>query len=141
MSPIDTGIIVAYLAMMVGIGLYANRQQDNIEDYFVASGRVGTISIACLWLAGWVGGAAIVAGSSNAYAYGISAGWYHASQALGCFLFGLFLAARVNRIGHRNGEDLQVRSIAGSTARASFNRGSSSRVPIPLRHVSDSSSR
>ena len=55
MSALDTGIIIAYLVMMVAIGFYANRKQGSVEDYFVGNGRVGTISIACLWLAGWVG--------------------------------------------------------------------------------------
>lgn len=102
MSALDTGIIVAYLAMMVVIGLYANRKQGSVEDYFVASGKIGTISIACLWLAGWVGGASVVAGASNAYKFGISAGWYIGSMAIGCLLFGLLFAARVKRAGQEN---------------------------------------
>jgi SSS family solute:Na+ symporter len=102
MSALDTGIIVAYLTMMVVIGLYANRKQGSVEDYFVASGKIGTISIACLWLAGWVGGAAVVAGASNAYKFGISAAWYIGSTSIGCLLFGLFFAARVKRAGQEN---------------------------------------
>lgn len=102
MSAIDNGIIFAYLVLMVVLGLYANRKQDSVEDYFVASGKIGTFSIACLWLAGWVGGAAVVAGASNAYRFGVSAGWYIGSMAMGCLLFGLFFAARVNRIGRQN---------------------------------------
>lgn len=102
MSTVDNGIILFYLAMMVVLGLYASRKQDNVEDYFVASGRIGTVSIACLWLAGWVGGAAVVAGAANAYKFGISAGWYIGSMTIGCLLFGLFFAARVKRAGQRN---------------------------------------
>jgi SSS family solute:Na+ symporter len=99
MSNIDTGIIFAYLAMMIVLGLYASRQHDSIEGYFVASGRIGTISIACLWIAGWIGGAAIIGGAAKAYEIGISAGWYIVSMAIGCMLFGLFFAARVKRLG------------------------------------------
>lgn len=102
MGTIDTGIVLAYLAMMVAIGLYASRKQGNIEDYFVASGKIGTLSIACLWLASWIGGASVVAGASNAYRSGISAGWYIGSMVIGCLVFGLFFAARVNRIGRQN---------------------------------------
>jgi Na+/proline symporter len=83
MSNIDTGIIFAYLAMMIVLGLYASRQQKSIEGYFVASGRIGTISIACLWIAGWIGGAAIIGGAAKAYEIGISAGWYIISMAIG----------------------------------------------------------
>lgn len=60
MSTLDTTIIFAYFAMLVVIGIYASRRQDSVEDYFVAGGRLGTFSIARLWLASWVDGAARV---------------------------------------------------------------------------------
>lgn len=97
MSPIDTAIIFVYLAMMVALGLYANRQQDNVEDHFVASGKIGTLSIACLWLAGWVCGAAVIAGASNAYRFGISAGWYIGSMAMGCLLVSFLVFTVMHR--------------------------------------------
>ena len=99
LSNIDTAIVFAYLALMIGIGLYASRKQDSVEDFFVAGGRVGTVSIACLWLASWVGGAAIVGGAAKSYEFGISGGWYILCMAVGCLLFGLFFASRVKRWG------------------------------------------
>lgn len=99
LSDIDTGIIFAYLALMIVIGVYASRNQDNVEDFFVAGGNLGTFSIACLWLASWVGGAAIVGGAAKTYEVGVSGGWYIICMAIGCLLFGLFFAARVKRWG------------------------------------------
>lgn len=99
LSTLDSGIIFGYLALMVGIGLYASRKQDSINDYFVAGGKLGTFSIACLWMASWVGGAAIVGGTAKSYEFGISGGWYTLCMAVGCLLFGLFFAARVKRLG------------------------------------------
>jgi len=99
MSDIDTGIILVYFAAMVLIGVYASRQQDDIADYFTAGGRMGAISIACLWLASWTGAASIIGGAANAYDYGISSGWYIGSMAVGCLLFGLLLAGRVKKMG------------------------------------------
>jgi len=99
LSTLDTGIIFAYLALMLAIGLYASRGQNTVKDYFVAGGKLGTFSIAFLWLASWVGGAAIVGGSAKAYEFGISGGWYITCMAIGCLLFGLFFAARVKRWG------------------------------------------
>ena len=63
---IDTGIIFAYLALMIAIGIFASRRQDSVEDYFVAGGKLGSFSIACLWLASWVGAATIVGGTTKA---------------------------------------------------------------------------
>ena len=57
MSALDTSIIFIYLGLMIVIGLYANCRQKNVEDYYVAGRRLGPFSIACLWLASWVGGA------------------------------------------------------------------------------------
>jgi SSS family solute:Na+ symporter len=102
LDALDTGIVFAYLALMIAIGLYASRQQDSIEDFFVAGGKLGSFSIACLWLASWVGGATIVGGTSKTYEFGISGGWYITCMAVGCLLFGLFFAARVKRLGNHH---------------------------------------
>ena len=90
MAALDTGIIFVYMALMVAIGVYANYRQKNVEDYYVAGRRLGPFSIACLWLASWVGGASIVGSSARAHEIGISAVWYVLSLAIGCLLFGLF---------------------------------------------------
>lgn len=102
MSQFDTGIVLFYLALMIAIGVCASRRQDNVEDYFVASGKLGTFSIACLWMASWVGGAAIVGSASKAYDLGISATWYTTAMAIGCLLFGLFFAKRVKQLGNQH---------------------------------------
>ncbi len=102
LSTLDTGIIFGYLALMIAIGLYASRKQNSVKDFFVAGGKLGTFSIACLWLASWIGGASIVGGAAKAYEFGISAGWYITCIAIGCLLFGLFFAARVKRWGNEH---------------------------------------
>ena len=99
MGAIDSGILFAYLGALIALGLYANYQQRNVEDYYVAGRRMGTFTIGCLWLASWVGGASIVGSSARAYELGVTAVWYVLALALGCLLFGLVLAARVKRIG------------------------------------------
>ena len=87
---------------MIVIGIIASRRQNNVEDYFIAGGRLGTFSIACLWLASYIGGASVVGGAARAYELGISAGWDITAIAIGCLLFGLFFAARVNQLGKQN---------------------------------------
>jgi len=99
MATVDTGIIFVYMALMVAIGIYAHYRQKNIEDYYVAGRRLGPFSIACLWLASWVGGASIIGSSARAHEIGVSAIWYVLSLAIGCLLFGLFAAARIQKLG------------------------------------------
>ena len=99
LGSLDTGIIFAYFLLLLAIGIYAGRQQESVEDYFIGGGKTGTFSIACLWVASWVGGAAIVGGTATAFEFGISAGWYTMSMAIGCLLFGVFFAKQVKRAG------------------------------------------
>ena len=48
MGTIDTAILFAYLGLLVGLGFYAQRRKQNVEDYFVAGRRRGPMTIACL---------------------------------------------------------------------------------------------
>lgn len=102
MGVLDTGILFVYLALMVGLGFYAKHRQQNVEDYFVAGRRMGPVTIACLWLAAWIGGAAVVGTSSRVYEFGVTGVWYVLAQAVGCLLFGLFMAGRVKQLGDRH---------------------------------------
>lgn len=99
MSTIDITIIASYFLLMLALGWYASRQQQSVEDYYVAGGRLGRLSIACVWFASWIGGAAVVGVADKAYQLGISGVWYVAAMAIGCLLFGLLFAARVKRLG------------------------------------------
>ena len=99
MGAIDNGIIFAYFGLLIAIGIYASRQQSSVEDYFLAGGRLGTVSIACLWIAGWIGSASIIGGAAYAYENGISASWYVLTMSIGMLIFGLFFAARVKGMG------------------------------------------
>ncbi|MGH8135021.1 MAG: sodium:solute symporter family protein [Steroidobacteraceae bacterium] len=103
MGIIDTTILFAYLALMLGLGFYAQYRQKGIEDYFVAGRRMGPVSIACLWMAAWVGGAAVVGSTSRSFEMGVTGVWYVTAQAIGCLLFGLFVAARAKQLGDRHG--------------------------------------
>ena len=99
MATIDRLLIFAYLALMILIGLYASYRQQDVDDYYVAGRRQGTFSIACLWLAGWIGGASIIGSSGKAYEAGITGVWYVAALAFGCMLYGLIFAGRVKQLG------------------------------------------
>ena len=99
MGILDTTILFGYLALLIGLGLYANYKQSSVDDYFVAGRRLGPFTIGCLWLASWVGGASIVGSSARAFDLGVTGVWYILALALGCLLFGLTLAEKVKRVG------------------------------------------
>ena len=99
MGILDTAILFGYLVVLIGLGFYANYKQRSVDDYFVAGRRMGPFTIACLWLASWVGGASIVGSSARAFDMGVTGVWYILAIALGCLLFGLTLAEKVKRVG------------------------------------------
>ena len=102
MGALDTSILFVYLALMVGLGFYAQRRKQNVEDYFVAGRRRGAATIACLWIAAWIGGASVVGTSARVYELGVTGVWYILAIAIGCLLFGLLLARRVKELGDRH---------------------------------------
>jgi solute:Na+ symporter, SSS family len=102
MGALDTGILFVYLALMVGLGFYAQRRKQNVEDYFVAGRSRGPATIACLWIAAWIGGASVVGTSARIYEFGVTGVWYILAIAIGCLLFGLFFARRVKEVGDRH---------------------------------------
>lgn len=102
MSIIDSTIIITYLVLMILIGIYANKKQKDMEDYYVAGRKVGVFSITCLWLSSWIGGASVIGSSSKAYDIGISSIWYSGSVAIGCILFSYTFSGIIKKIGDKN---------------------------------------
>jgi len=96
------GIIIGYMLGMLALGLYANRKQKNMDDYYVAGRRLGAFSIMCLWLASWVGGASVVGSANTAYEMGITAIWYVGTVAFGCILFALLFSHLIKKIGDKS---------------------------------------
>jgi SSS family solute:Na+ symporter len=99
---LDAGVLTVYLLLLVGIGFYAKHRQAHVDDWFVAGRRMGPVTVACLWVGAWIGGAAVVGTSTRAYEHGVTAGWYILAQSIGCLLFGLFAAARIKALGDRH---------------------------------------
>lgn len=99
MATIDYVIVGAYLLMMLALGVYAQIQQKHPDDYFVGGRRLGTFSIAVLWMAGWVGGATVIGSAGRAHDLGITAIWYGLALAIGCFVFAVVLAKKVKILG------------------------------------------
>lgn len=101
MNTLDSIFIFAYLLAMAAIGIVAYRKNKTSEDFFVAGKSLGTFSIAVLWFGGEIGGASIIAVSTDAYNYGVSGMWYILIIAFACTVFALLLTGRIKQIGNR----------------------------------------
>ena len=72
MQIIDYVIIVAYLAMNVGIGLYFNKKsKQDTSSYLVADRQIGLSVLVATFLASDIGGGALTGSTGNAFANGI----------------------------------------------------------------------
>lgn len=90
-------IIIIYMLLMIGIGLYSKTKIKNSEDYHLAGRRLGPIMLAGTLAATEIGGGSSVGVAAKAYgAWGISAGWYVIATGLGIF-FVSFIAPYMRR--------------------------------------------
>lgn len=101
MTTIDLGLIGIYLAAMLAIGFYANRKDKGTENYYVGGRKQNSVTIMCLWVSCWIGGASVIGTSTKGYDMGITAVWYVGMTAVGCLLFSLLLSKKIKRIGDK----------------------------------------
>ena len=98
---IDAVIIIVYFAVMAILGVVGYKKNKTSEDYFLAGKRLGTFSLAAMWMSSWIGGSSIVGTSTNAYELGITGGWYVLILSVGCLIFGLTFSKLANRLGNK----------------------------------------
>lgn len=67
-----TGLVV-YLAVMLGVGLYAGRRVHNSTDFIVAGQRLPLLLCTATLAATWFGGGICIGAASAAYKGGILA--------------------------------------------------------------------
>ncbi len=68
---LDALIIFAYLAMLAGIGIYFSRRQKNLEEYFLASRRMGWLPVGMSLMAALNSGIDYIAQPSWVIIYGL----------------------------------------------------------------------
>lgn len=98
---IDAIIIIVYFAVMAILGVVGYKKNKTSEDYFLAGKKLGTFSLAAMWMSSWIGGSSIVGTSTNAYELGITGGWYVLILSVGCLIFGLTFSKLANRLGNK----------------------------------------
>ena len=73
MNAVDISFIVIYLAGMLVIGLYSNKKHKGVENYYVAGRKSNPLTIMCLWVSCWIGGASVIGTSTKEYELGVTA--------------------------------------------------------------------
>lgn len=89
--------ILAYIALMIGVALYAKTRIGSADDYHLAGRRLGTFMLAGTLAATEIGGGSTIGVTAKAYGdWGLSAAWYVIATGIGIFLVA-FIAPYMRR--------------------------------------------
>ena len=92
--------LIVYLAVMLGVGLYAGRRVHNSTDFIVAGQRLPLLLCTATLAATWFGGGICIGAASAAYKGGILAVIADPFGAALClFIAGLFYVRLMRRMG------------------------------------------
>lgn len=97
MEAVLWAIVLVYLLVVLGIGVWSRRFIKTPEDYFLAGRRLGVIPAAATLAATHYGGGFILGGASWGVKYGLGGFWYGFACGLGLLLLG-FTFAKLARI-------------------------------------------
>ncbi|MFT4297875.1 MAG: sodium:solute symporter family protein [Candidatus Woesearchaeota archaeon] len=86
---IDKAIIIAYLTIMLAIGIYFAKKNKNEEGFFLASRNLGSFPIAASIFSTLGCAGSLFMTTALSYTYGISVIWFFISAFIGFMVFAL----------------------------------------------------
>jgi len=98
--------LVAYIGLMVGIGLYAQRRVKHADDFATARNSYGPVFLAFAFAASTASGATFLGSPALSYEWGLASTWGHVLYPIGLY-FGVLISMRLvatagNRFGNRS---------------------------------------
>jgi solute:Na+ symporter, SSS family len=97
------GLLIAYAALLVGVGAWIGRRVRSAGDFFVAGRRLPAYLVFATVLAANIGAGSTVGAASLGYRDGLSAWWWNGSAALGTLLLAVWIGPRTWRMARRHG--------------------------------------
>jgi solute:Na+ symporter, SSS family len=92
-------VIVVFLALMIGVGLFTRRSAKSVEGFFVANRSQSTFLITGSLVASIIGGSATVGLAGLGFSRGLTGIWWLLVGCIGLVILGLFLASRLRGYG------------------------------------------
>jgi SSS family solute:Na+ symporter/sodium/proline symporter len=89
--------ILAYLFLLIVVGVYRSRQVHTQTDFMVAGRRLSAKVLVGTLLATWIGSGSLIAGAGLAYEKGFSALWFDLGVWLAIIIL-YFIAGRARRL-------------------------------------------
>ena len=98
-STLDIVLFIAFIALVVGVSLYASRKEDNSEDYFLAGRRLTWWLIGISLIASNISSEHFVGMSGQGFSLGLAVASYEWMAALALVVVGLMLLPRFLKVG------------------------------------------
>lgn len=92
-------IVLAYFALVLGVGVLAARKAKNSDEYLVAGRNMGVFMCSAAIAGEWIGGTSTIGTAEGGYLYGISSSWYVVANAIGTVVLAFTLAKLYRRSG------------------------------------------
>ncbi|MEX1310591.1 MAG: sodium:solute symporter family protein [Candidatus Sulfomarinibacteraceae bacterium] len=119
MHLVDLTILGAYFLGMLGVGVYFQRRQRSLDEYFVGGRDMGAGHIGFSVVATDVGGGFSIGLGGLGFVMGLSASWLLFSGLVGAWLAAVLLVPRVKALGethnHRSFPDFLGARFGGPT--------------------------
>ena len=90
-------LLLAYSALMVGLGLWLGRRVRGGADFFVAGRGLSANLVAATFLAANIGASSTVNATALGYREGLSAWWWNGAAGIGSLLLAFTVAPRIWR--------------------------------------------
>jgi SSS family solute:Na+ symporter len=113
-------IIVAYLVVLIFIGLIMGRRTRNVEDFYIGGRQIGPWVTALSFVAAYFSSVVIVGGGGFGYMFGMSTLWIGAINVLlGCTVCWIVLGPRVRQFTQRM-NTMTIPGFLGDRYQSSF---------------------
>ena len=96
-SELTIGILIGYLTLLIGIGIYSSKKISSTSGFFLADRKLGTFALTATLTATVVGGSATIATGALIYTSGLPGLWLDIGGAVGLIILGFTLAKLVRK--------------------------------------------
>ncbi len=95
-------LLLAYSALLVGLGLWIGRRVKTANDFFVAGRRLGPGLLFATMLAANIGAGSTVGAAGLGYRDGLSAWWWVGSAGIGSIVLAVWIGPRIRRLAEQH---------------------------------------
>lgn len=101
MSWIDIIILLAYMAVMLGVGFFFAGKNKSADDYYVGGRSLGSVHVGLSVVATDVGGGFSIGLGGLGFLIGLSGSWMLFTGLIGAWLSGVFLIPKINALSKK----------------------------------------